>query len=394
MIPVKLREPKYPPIFILSWVRSGSTLLRYVLDTHSRICSPGELVLGRLCNDLQFVLQRTAGANESNDIRRQVRRIVGGVMGSYAQAKGKDLWCDKTPLNLCYLHDLENTFPEARFICLHRNCLDVVYSCIQASQLGFMSELAGYVCRNPGNVVAGLIDSWIEKTGLLLDLERRRPESCYRVKYEALVSQPEQILAPLLAFLGVDWEPDLVSRVFRTKHDPGGGDPKILLTSGFRISSIGRGSLIPFSSIPPDRLPPMNALLSNLGYPEIAADPNDDPTRHLAPGNRHLTGNVDEYFVHHLPKKIYLNAQELKQVSGSIRYIINGSEPSVWTLNLDQGKIEISSGDGAADCTVITDRETLLRLVNNESSMIEEILKDRLRIEGDIRLAHVAELVV
>jgi len=43
---------------------------------------------------------------------------------------------------------------------------------------------------------------------------------------------------------------------------------------------------------------------------------------------------------------------------------------------------------------VITDRETLLRLANNESSMIEEILKDRLRIEGDVRLAHVAELAV
>jgi alkyl sulfatase BDS1-like metallo-beta-lactamase superfamily hydrolase len=138
----------------------------------------------------------------------------------------------------------------------------------------------------------------------------------------------------------------------------------------------------------------MNALLSNLGYPEISGALHDNPTHHLAPGNIRQTENVDEYFVHHLPEKIDLNAQELKQVSGSIRYIINGSEPTVWTLNLDQGKIEISYGDGAADCTLITDRETLLRLANNESSMIEEILKDRLRIEGDIRLAHVAELVV
>src|SRR5947199_279529 len=40
--------PTMPAVFVLSPPRSGSTLLRYILDSHSRIASPGENVPARL----------------------------------------------------------------------------------------------------------------------------------------------------------------------------------------------------------------------------------------------------------------------------------------------------------------------------------------------------------
>jgi hypothetical protein len=41
-----------PPVFVLSCERSGSTLLRYIIDTHPQICSPAHLHLGQLCRSL------------------------------------------------------------------------------------------------------------------------------------------------------------------------------------------------------------------------------------------------------------------------------------------------------------------------------------------------------
>ena len=399
---IELGEPKYPPIFILSCERSGSTLLRYVLDTHSRICSPGELVLGRLCNDLQFVMERTIGVgilqNEAKRcqleiIRRELRRIIGGIMDNYAYSRQKDMWCDKSPWNIMYLEDLESVFPEARFICLYRNCLDVVYSCIKVSKLGFMPELAGYVCRSPGNVVAALIDSWIEKNSILQDLERRRPSNCFRVKYESLASEPARTLEPVFSFLGVNWEQDILDRVFRADHDSGGGDLKIRYTSGFRIDSIGRGCEIPFRCIPPDHLERMNVLLRALDYPEVTSDLNENPPRYVTGKSTRLIESIRDFFIHHLPKRIELNALEMKKTTGSLRYIIQGGNSNSWIVRLGGRDPEIIEGDGTAECTIIADQEAFLRLANGESSMIEEILADRLFVEGDIKLAHIAELI-
>ncbi|MDJ0762341.1 MAG: sulfotransferase [Myxococcota bacterium] len=402
MTSIVFQEPEYHPVFIVSAERSGSTLLRYVLDTHARICSPGELVLGKLCNDLHLVLDRTIGRSikkkdssdlDPNPLRLETRRIVGGIMGAYARSQGKDIWCDKAPWNLMYLEDLERTFPEGKFICLYRNCLDVVYSCIRVSKLGFMSELAGYVCRSPGNVVAALIDSWIEKTSLLLDLEKRLPLNCHRIKYESLASAPEETLAPLLAFLGVDWDPDIVERVFRQHHDQGGGDLKIRYTSGFRRDSIGRGGDIPFWSIPPDRLEQMNKLLEMLDYPLISSDLNENPPVYVTPGTNRLIEDIEAYFVHHVPKKIALNEHLLKRALGSIRYVVQGSNTSFWRIHLRENSPEITEGDGPADCTIKVDSETLLSIANGQSSMIEEVLKNNLHIEGDVALARIAELI-
>ena len=95
------------PIFLLSCERSGSTLLRYILDIHPDICCPGELYMGRLVKCLRETVARTIGlaAGEKPEdqdwaAQREVHRMLSELMGKYAQIKGKKIWCDKTPLNL------------------------------------------------------------------------------------------------------------------------------------------------------------------------------------------------------------------------------------------------------------------------------------------------------
>ncbi|NOR70815.1 MAG: hypothetical protein GQ532_14175, partial [Methylomarinum sp.] len=129
-------------VFILSCERSGSTMLRYIIDTHSKIACPGHLYLGSLCESLNRTLmgsvaQTLAEANkeaQQDFIVIETRKIIHNIMDSYIEAKGKQIWCEKTPMNLDHLSLLETHFPEAKYICLYRHCMDVVNSSINLSK--------------------------------------------------------------------------------------------------------------------------------------------------------------------------------------------------------------------------------------------------------------------
>src|SRR5262249_47082067 len=164
-----------------------------ILDTHSRIASPGEICLARLCFDLELALSRTVGAGlppgppTEERVAAEVRRVAGGILETYARSKGKDVWCDKTPRNVEYLPSLARTFPRAKYVCLYRNCMDTVKSMLSASQTGFMLEIASFAAKSPGNLVAAMIDAWCDYNGKILDFEAAHPESAFRVRYEDVV---------------------------------------------------------------------------------------------------------------------------------------------------------------------------------------------------------------
>jgi protein-tyrosine sulfotransferase len=274
---IRLEEPLGHPIFVLSCERSGSTLLRYLIDTHSKICCPGEITIGNLCANLSTLLFRTVGQawNQGNErlsgeiAVEETRRLVSGVMNAYARGKQKSRWCDKTPLNLFYLEAIEMCFPDAQYICLYRNCMDVVNSCLDVSKLGFMRELSQYVATNPGNLVYAMINSWLEKTTKLLNFEKNNNKKCFRIQYESIVTKPNAILPEMFRFFNLEWEPRILDRVFLDHHDQGGGDYKIHSTRDFQANFIGKGKFLPLNNIPLDCLSKVNEVLSELGYPKI-----------------------------------------------------------------------------------------------------------------------------
>lgn len=239
-----------PPIFILSCERSGSTLLHYILDTHPDICCPGELYMGQLAKLLRLGVSRTTGfitpgtlAERDGVVQREVRGLLQSMMDKHLKAIGKKVWCDKTPFNLNDLGDLQWAFPEARFLCLYRRSLDVVQSVLELPEKTYLWWSLPYVVKYPQNYVAALLENWVEKNTRLLELEKEHPRT-YRLRYEDLVKDPAGVLAPLFGFLGLKWDPELLDRVFRTPHDPGGGDPKIQRTERIEKDRVGRGHLV------------------------------------------------------------------------------------------------------------------------------------------------------
>jgi protein-tyrosine sulfotransferase len=280
-----------PPIFILSMERSGSTLLRYLLDAHPLIWSPDELYFGPLCYQLALLFGVKPPGSPEDDpasslitfrdqnlrerrllmpisLRKKIHDAVAALIEPYLLEQRKSILCEKTPRNWSYAELLHAIFPAARFLCLHRHCLDVCSSCLEAMKIGFGQGLAPYVRQTPGNVVEALARAWVDKTSSLLRFERTAGASCYRIRYEDLVTSPAPRLRSIFEFLQVENDEDLLDRAFTSAHEqrPGHGDYKIPYTNAIHKESVNRDDRIYLDILPGEVAEPVNRLLSELGY--------------------------------------------------------------------------------------------------------------------------------
>lgn len=392
------QSPAAPPVFILSCERSGSTLLRYIIDTHPQACSPAHLHLGQLCRSLYTAAYYSIGqtAETADEAARErlaaveVRRVVDDLMGRYARAKGKQVWCEKTTENLQYLRFLDEVFPDARFICLYRNCMDVAHSSIECSRLGFMPELAPYVQKRPDNIVAAMVESWIEKTTKLFEFEQAHAAQCFRLKYESLVLRPSETLRAMFAALGLDWDESLLGAVFSTKHDQGSGDTKIHFTKRINADSIGRGSTLARADVPVELLDRMNELLARLDYAVVGPDWDDAPSPYLPAGTEAETtetvSSVEQLFGSYVPQLLKSRSPDLQGIDGRCRFDVSGG--GTWMLTLRESSGVVEASGGGADCTVRISAEDLLDLVNGRQNVIAAIDQGKVHVTGDYELAN------
>lgn len=95
---------KKSPIFVISLERSGSTLLRNLLDTHPTIFAPAQLNIGHLCHWTYFtsyysIAQVCADLQESERKEaaiEETRNAVNRLMSGFTSKKDKSVWCDKS----------------------------------------------------------------------------------------------------------------------------------------------------------------------------------------------------------------------------------------------------------------------------------------------------------
>jgi predicted lipid carrier protein YhbT len=386
-----------PPVFVLSCERSGSTLLRYIIDTHPQVCSPAHLHLGQLCHSLYTSIFYSIGqtmkvtdeATRERLVAGEVRTIVDEFMQRYAKAKGKQMWCEKTTENLQYLGVVSDVFPDAKYLCLYRNCMDVVHSSIECGRLGFLPELVPYVQKSPDNIVAAMVESWVEKTSKLLEFELAHSSQSFRLKYETLVVEPFQTLQTMFAALGLDWDEKLLNAVFSTEHDQGSGDQKILFTKRVNTDSIGRGSTISRSLIPEELLDRMNLLLARLDYPIVGNDWDNVPSPYLPSGitTEERVASVAEIFGSYIPQLLKNRSAALRDINGRCKFEV-GDGGGTWMLTLRESEGVAEALDGDADCTVRISAADLLDLVNGRLNAIAAFDQGKIHIMGDYDLAN------
>lgn len=430
------------PVFVLCGPRRGSTLLRYILDTHSQIASPGEVDLGSLCSRLEDVIRWTQPGEVSLVEPTEVslagtREIVDRIMSSYASRRGKRIWCDKSIDNLHHLELLPLVFPDARYVCLYRDSLDVVYSCLECSRQGFMGPLAPYVARRPENLIAAMMEAWIDHTTTVLEFERLYARRCFRLRYEDLVGSPEDALRPLLAHLGVEWEDGMVDAVFSSQHDPGGGDPKIDFSRRIEDSRVGRGRRLHLAEVPDGLRRRVDELSAQLSYPPLGAGRRlpggaqshvetdeageagettvragasaADGTLGTAAGAGGADADTRRFFDQFLPRLLGERTDLAAALRGSCRVVIEGQGGGRWQLDFtgegcsvgtvadsadSAGTAGSGGSGGAADCTVILGVEDFEDIVAGRVNPMVSLWDGKVSVEGDSTLAgQVAQLL-
>lgn len=228
-----------PPIFLCGVHRSGTTLLRLIFDSHSRIaCPPESFFVGPLASvlrDAKSMEGLLAMGFERPHVLERLRETAAYFFEMYAASRGKERWADKTPSYIDWLDEIDELFgPGCRYVMIYRHGLDAACSIATID----LPELAAYrdVQRDERLVPAARY--WAAQCRKLRDFQQRHPERCIELRYESLCADPEPELRRVFEFVGERFEPELL-RFHEQPHDHWVGlqDSKAAEAQGFRARS-------------------------------------------------------------------------------------------------------------------------------------------------------------
>lgn len=181
------------PVFVLSSVRSGSTLLRVILDSHSLICAPHELHVRTLRVHIDKEYAKRSMRLLRLDERRLEYLLWDRVLHRELCRSGKQIIVDKTPGNAFVWQRLAECWPAARYIFLLRDPRDMVASLHRAHPNRTVEADTQEVLR----YCTGVQAARGELTGATM-------------RYEDLTRAPEATLRQLCRYLDVEFEPAML----------------------------------------------------------------------------------------------------------------------------------------------------------------------------------------
>jgi protein-tyrosine sulfotransferase len=278
-------------IVILGMPRSGTTLLRRLLDVHPAICCPPETNL--LGAAARFLREETfaggmaigvlsglsfAGIAEQVVVAR-LRQLVFGLLQDICRQSRKKRWAEKTGLNIFHLDQIELLCSDAcRFLCLVRHPLDVVCSIKELTDKMemYVAELHAYIRRHPAPLEA-FAHAWVEMQARLRRFVSDHPNDCLTLKYEDLVRNPAGELQRVFDFLGeVADVPAILSHALQGTESIGLGDWKTYERRAIHTESVGRWRHLSPSTV--HRLVNIVAAEMELaGYPPMATAASSQP---------------------------------------------------------------------------------------------------------------------
>lgn len=198
------------PIFVGGVPRSGTTLLRVILDTHPRIFCGTELRVVHALATLAANAEQHSGpvlADSYAVSHERLRGIFAELILDFLtpawHASGKPRVAEKTPSNVLVFPQLHRLFPSSPLIHVIRDVRDVVASRLERDKA---AASAGFDAPTTARIRAReWVDTMTLRRQLLSDPDLSR--SYYELRYESLVSDPEPTLRPLFEFLGETFDP-------------------------------------------------------------------------------------------------------------------------------------------------------------------------------------------
>ncbi|GAA2903694.1 sulfotransferase [Streptosporangium fragile] len=204
------------PVFVLSPVRSGSTLLRALLNAHSMLHAPHELHVRRLRVEFGTSLAERAMEALGHNRADLEHLLWDRVLHRELVRSGKTVVVDKTPANAFAYKRIAACWPDARFVFLLRHPASIARSWYEA----------GPDRRTPDEAA-------LDALRYMKAVERARGAltGC-TVRYEDLTADPETETRRVCDFLGVPWEPGMLSYGEQAVLSKGLGDWKDKIRSG------------------------------------------------------------------------------------------------------------------------------------------------------------------
>jgi hypothetical protein len=287
-----------PYLFIVGCPRSGTTLLRRLVDTHPHIAiihqsrfipnfferrrglTPEGLVTTKLVDRL-LEARGVKNLETSRELLESLveaeepvsySTFVTGVFDLYGKGQGKRLVGDKTPGYVRSIPTLHALWPEARFVHLIRDGRDVCMSAISWSRAYKLAHRYSTWTEDP-ITTAALWWEWHVRLGRE-DGGSLAPKLYHEVRYETLVSVPEETCAALCDFLGIPYDDAMLKfHEGRTKMKPGRDAKRAWLpiTSDLRDwrTQMTAEDLERFEAAAGD-------LLEELGYPRACPHPPEE----------------------------------------------------------------------------------------------------------------------
>jgi Sulfotransferase family len=227
------------PIFIVGAARSGTTLFRNLLCSHSRIALTPEthfikfadrwgaqtldrpadfdafwhaLILHLQVRSIGVDLERCRTLVEETG-RRDFRTAFGAIIAAHAEAVGKPRGGEKTPGQERYLRRLLDWYPDASIVFVYRDPRAAIASVLKAPWVKDQlrpRRLSAPLTRRSRRLQTALKSAeWMQSWRA--QHEWSADPRVISVAYEDLVRAPEPEMRRACGFLGESWEPTMLS---------------------------------------------------------------------------------------------------------------------------------------------------------------------------------------
>jgi hypothetical protein len=223
-----------PIMFIMGKGRSGTTLLQAILNAHPNIVAPTESriiifmyakyghvkqwteqLLEKFCNELydetRFLQNWNIDKNKLLPDLLSVKdrlnyALICKIIYCRTDSASKDirLIFDKNPVYYFFIRELQQIFPEAKYIHIVRDYRDNIISHQRVL---------------PFSNTADVAYRWLKINKYLEEQKVKNPEEWFTIKYESLATEPIKCMAEVFKFVGMPFYENVVSD-FSSKLSP------------------------------------------------------------------------------------------------------------------------------------------------------------------------------
>ncbi|KAH8877478.1 Protein-tyrosine sulfotransferase A [Schistosoma japonicum] len=281
-------------IFIGGYPRSGTTLMRVLLDVHPMIrCGPETRVIPKLLN-----LRGQWGTGKESE-RLKAAGLYPDVIDSAVRSfilsliinagETSPVLCNKDPLSFIHLEYMAKIFPDAKFIHMVRDGRAVINSLVKRN----------VTIRGAPKEIDDRFLAWEIRVSQFIEACNAIGSTrCMTIKYESLVLQPTEVLQTLFKFLDLPWDPVVLhhekamNRNALSKFEPSTSQVVHPIHLASLTSWASNESALPESFI--SSIHRESNVLQTLGYAELGVPPN-----YGTPENQ--VANITDY-LNHIPQ--------------------------------------------------------------------------------------------